>query len=167
MRQLLQVRSHLSGAQRAVDTYAQNVSLGYGQPEGLHGLSGECPAALIHNGDRDHDRHPTRLFIKVPLDSKQCRLQVQGVEYGLYQQEVHAAFYQTLHLRVISVGQLLEGLRAKSGIIHVGRERQGDICWTYGTRHEPRLPGGLKRVVICRTPCHGSSRDIQLVHVVL
>ncbi len=115
--------THLARTQRAVDPHDHRVRMRDREPERLDRLAGQRPPAAIDDRDRD----PTR---EVGGDVDGCgdrRLGVEGVEDGLDQQQVDAAVAQGLDLLCVGRVDLVEVDRPERWVVHLRRERQGDV----------------------------------------
>jgi len=121
--QLVHVRAHLLGAQRAVDPDCEQAGMGQRDPGRLGGLAGKRPAAAV--GDREGGKHRNPLpgFGEVALDGEEGGFEVERVEAGLGEQQVDSAGHQAAHLFVVGLFQLIEGHGAEGGVVHVGRDR--------------------------------------------
>ena len=64
---------------------------------------------------------------------------VQRVENGLDENNVHAAFHQSLHLFVIGLEELVVGQFAGSRIADVAAHRTGLVRWSHGTAYPSRM----------------------------
>ena len=143
-RELLHVRAHLLGAQRAVDADGEHREVLDGDPEGLERLSRERPAALIDDCEGDHRGHTPPALFEVAVDRMQRRLGVERVEDRLDQEQVHAPIEEASDLIVVGRLQLVEGDAAGTGIVDVTRDRSGAVGRPERARdpHDPPvLPG--------------------------
>ena len=125
VRQLFQVRAQLAGAEGAVQAHRDRLGVGHGVPEGFGGLAGQGPAGGVGDGPGDHDRQfEAQLFIHALHGEDRC-LGVEGVEDGLDQDQVGAAFDQATGGLGVVLHQFVEGHVAVAGVVHVRRQRAG------------------------------------------
>ena len=123
--QLLDVRTHLLRAERAVQTDAEQRKVRDGIEEGLRGLPGQRAAAQIGDRARHHDRQADFLFGKIFRDGEERRLAIERVENCFNQEEINPAFDQFVDLLSVRRRHLLEGHLAGAGIVHIARDGQG------------------------------------------
>ena len=135
---LLEVRLHLLCSQGAVQPDAEKVGVADGDPGRLQGLSREGPAAGIGDRKRRQHRHAQSRLVEGPMDGEERRLEVQRVEGGLGQEQIHPPGEQGPGLLVIGPLQLDEGDRAETGAVHVGGEGSGAVRGAHGPGHEAR-----------------------------
>ena len=124
-RQLLDVGAHEGRAQGAVQPHRQRLGVPDAVPKGGHGLAAQDAPRGVSHGAADDEGQAHTTGVKVFVDGKQRRFGVQGVEDGLDQQHVHAAFHQGLHLLVIGRSQLFKVDVARAGIVHIGADAGG------------------------------------------
>ena len=98
-----------------------------------------------------HDWQFDSVFIEHLLDCEDCRFRVQGIEYGLDQDDIGAPFDQSAGGFGIGVDQLLECYIPVARIIDVRRDRTGAIGRPSDTRDKSRFVLGLK--AISHIPC--------------
>ena len=122
---LVQERAHLLSAQRAVDPDCQRPSMLDRDVERLDGLAGQGAAALIYDGDRNHDGKTDALFGKDVVDRTERSLGIECIEDRFDEQEVRATIDQAAHLLRICFARLVERERSEAWIIDVRTEAQG------------------------------------------
>lgn len=74
----------------------------------LASLSGQSPAALVHDRATDHNRHLLVFVLKELLDGEQGGLGVGRVEDGLHQQEVDASVQEAAGLLLVGGTNLVK-----------------------------------------------------------
>ena len=82
LREIGEVRTHVAGAERAVDADAERLGVADGNVERLERLPRQRAAALVGDRERDHQRQADLLLEEDVLDRHQRRLRVQRVEDG-------------------------------------------------------------------------------------
>ena len=85
------VRAHLLGAERAVQSDRDRIGVPHRVPERLRRLAGEQPPRTVGDGAGDHDRHVDAADLALLHDRVDRGLGVERVEDGLDQQHVGAA----------------------------------------------------------------------------
>ena len=109
--------------------------------ERLGRLAGERAAGGVGNRAGDHDRQLDAVFFEHLPAGEYGGLGVQGVENGLDQQQIGAAFDQAACGLHVVVHQILKRDVAKAGIVDIGRDRAGtaggaehagDEAWFFG-----------------------------------
>ena len=116
-REVVDVRPHLSGTQRAVHAGGERLGVLDRRPEGLDGLSREVAPAPVDDRHRDEERH-VRCHL---LDRRDRGFAVERVEDRLNKKDVGAARYQPARRLGIPAAQLVEGDVAIRGIVDLGR----------------------------------------------
>ncbi len=108
-------------------------------------------------------------FLEKLVDGKQCRLGVQGIEDGLDQEQVHAAFVQCTRLIQICFDQFIKGDIARAGIVDIGRDRSGLGRGAKSPCGKSRLPSrGKLRACRPRQFCRGDVHFVrERLHVVV
>ena len=115
--------------------------MAYGRPARLHGLARQGAAAGVDDAERGHERHPAHPVVEEAVDGEQRGLQVEGVDLGLDQQQVHAAVQQSACLLAVGRGQFVEGNGSESRIAHVGGDGGRPGGGPQGAGHEARSIG--------------------------
>ena len=160
--ELLDVRAHLGGAQRAVDPDGKRVRVRDRVPEGLDGLARERAAAAVGDRDRNNDRNAPAALLETIFNGRERRLGVQGVEDRLHQQEVDPAFQEAAHLISVSGRESIEVDGAKRRVLHLGGDRGGPVGRPDGACDKTR-PAGFERLgSLDRAPRQGRRRRVQL-----
>jgi hypothetical protein len=162
-RQLLDVRAHLFRAESAVDADGEERRVRDRVPARLHGLAAERASGGVGDRQRGDDRQGDAAVVEVLLDGEERRLEVQRVEGGFGQEDVHAAVDQAAGLLVVRVDQLVERNPAEAGVVHVGRERRRAVGRSHRAGHEARLAGSGE--VVGRLAADLCGRFVDLVHV--
>src|SRR5262249_36857313 len=108
--------------ERAVEPYGDGARVPHGVPERFHGLAGEDAARGVGDRARYHHRVASAAFLEIPVDRVERRLRVQGVEYGLDEEKIDAAFREGARLLEVGRGELVEGDVAGARVVHVGRD---------------------------------------------
>ncbi len=137
--ELVDMRAHFLGAERAVEPDRQRRGVAHGIPESLRRLAGEKAAGEVGDGAGDHQRHVDAALFGDLGNGVDRRLGVERVEDGLDQQHVGAAVEQTPHLLAVGHAQIVEGDGAEAGIAHVGRDRGGAVGRAERAGDETRL----------------------------
>ena len=138
------MRAHLLWAKRAVDANAQQVDIRYRVPVRLDRLPGECTAAFVGDGERQHHRQPSTKRVEQRLEREQCRPRVERVEDRLDHQHIRPALDQALGLLDIRLDQLIVRHGAESRIVDVRRNGGGAVRRTKRASDET-LPAGSRR----------------------
>ncbi len=128
---------HQVRAGGAVESDGQKIGMRHGSVEGVDRLAGEHRSPAL-DGAGNHQRNTGAEFPFEPLHGDQTRLQVAGVKAGFKQQQVRAAFEQTIGLHIVAVAQLAEA--------DVGAQRERLSGGAHRARHEARLRCGGKFV---------------------
>ena len=143
-RKLVDVRSHLLRAKRAVDPDAEQVDVGDGIPVRLNRLAGECAATLVGDGERQHHRQPLAKRVEQRLEREQRRPRIERVEHRLDQQYIHPALDQALGLLDVRLDQLVVCHGAEGRVVDVRRNGGCAIGRTKRTG-DKTLPAGIRR----------------------
>ena len=93
------------------------------EPERLDRLSRERAAAAVDDRDRDPERQLGRDLLR----GEDRGLGVEGVEDRLDQEHVDAAVAQPADLLRVGLAHVVEGDRAKGGVVDLRREREGHV----------------------------------------
>ncbi len=142
-RQFLDVRPQFLGAEGAVQAYRDRPGVPHRVPEGLGGLARQGAAGGVGDGSGDHDRQLHAEFLEHALDGEDRRLGVEGVEDGLDQDQVGAAFDQAAGRLDVVLHQFVEGDVAVAGVVHVRGNRAGAAGRAEHAGDETRLVRGL------------------------
>ncbi len=126
-RQLLDVRPHLPGPERAVDPDREERGVRDRVPERLDELARERPARFVRDRDRDHQRHAPRALVEELLRREQRRLEDERVEDRLEEEDVGAAVEQAPDLVPVRGGHLREDVRALARVVDVHREGERPV----------------------------------------
>ena len=121
------VRAHLFGAERAVQSDRQRRGMRNRIPECLRRLPGEKPPGSVGDGAGNHHRQADAARLHHFSAGEDRGLGVERVEDRLDQQNIDAAVDQSAHLLGISGAQFIEGDGAEARIEHVGRDRRGRL----------------------------------------
>ena len=124
--QFFDVGPQFGGSQGAVDPHTVQVPVADGRPAGLHGLARQCAAAGVDDAERSHQWNTSRSVVEEAVDGEQRRLQVERVDLGLDQEQVHAAVEESAGLLPIGGREVVEGHGPEGRITDVG----GDGCRT-------------------------------------
>ena len=135
-RQFGDVRPHLAGAERAIETDRQRRGVGDRIPERFRRLSSEQPPGPVGDRARDHHRQLQAAFLHDFGTGENRRLGVERVEDGFDQQHVDAAVDQSAHLLGVGAAQFVERDGAKTGVQNVWRNRRGAVGRTDGAGDE-------------------------------
>ena len=148
-RQRLDEGAHLLRTERAVEAYGDQVGhMRDGNPEGFGSLAGKSSSACVHDGSRNHYRHSSADGVEILLDSEKSRFAVQGVEDGLYQEQINSSFHEPFELYDVVVDNFAEGDGPVAGIVHVRREGEGLVCRADRTGDKARFVGSFRTVCI-------------------
>ncbi len=141
-RQFLDVRPQFLGAEGAV----QPTEIGrHAAPSSRRpgGLARQGAAGGVGDGSESHDRQLHAEFLEHALDGEDRRLGVEGVEDGLDQDQVGAAFDQAAGRLDVVLHQFVEGDVAVAGVVHVRGNRAGAAGRAEHAGDETRLVRGL------------------------
>ena len=127
-------RGQVGGAERAVEPEAERPGVLDGAVERFQCLAGEGAPAAVGDGHGDEQREGGCLGDAA--DGVEGGLGVEGIETGLQQERIDAAFHQAADLLGIGRGHLVEGDRPPGRIAEVLREGEGFP----GRAHRPRHP---------------------------
>ena len=152
--ELLDVRPHLRGAERAVDADAERRRVRDGVPEGLDGLPAERAPRGVGDGHGEHHREAEVVIGEVLLDGEDRGLEVQRVERRLREEDVDAAVDEAAHLLVIGIDELVEAHAAERRVVDVGRERGGAVG-------RPHRAGDEARALLRRDGVGGAAGDLR------
>ena len=92
-------------------------------------MSGECAARGIGNGARNHNRQFKTDIVKIFFYCEYGRFCVERIENSFDQNNIGAAFNQTIHRLQIIFDELIKGDVARTRIIYIGRNRTGAAGW--------------------------------------
>ena len=169
MRKLLDVRAHLLRAEGAVDAHAQQIHVRNGNPERLDRLTGKRAAALVGDGDGNHDRHAPpggcKIFVVVLADGEERGFGVQRVEDRFQQQKIGAAFDEAARLFVVHLAQFVEGDGARGGAVHILRHRGRAVGRPERSRDEAVLTGMRGFVFVGHRARDFRARDVEFMNV--
>ncbi len=126
-RELRDVRAHLLGAERAVQSDRERRRVAHRVPERFRRLPGEQPPGAVGDGAGDHHRQRAARRLERFGDGVDRGLGVERVEDRLDQQDVGAALDQAARLLAIGDAQLVEGDGAEARIADVRRDRGGAV----------------------------------------
>ena len=121
--EVLDERTHLACAERAVDSDDEGVRVLDREPERVHGLTRQVAAAAVDRRERDPERQLGRRVLR----RGDRRLGVEGVEDRLDQQEVDPALGQRADLLRVHLAELIERVRPERGIVDARRQRERDV----------------------------------------
>ena len=144
-RELLDVLAQLQWPERAVQADRQRPCMAHRIPERLQRLAGECAPGGIGDGAGDADRQPQPAIVEHPVDGKDRRLRIQGIEDGLDQDDVNSAVDQCLGGLVVGGIEGIEIDVAKARIVDIGGQGCRSIGRAKHAGHEARLIGSLRR----------------------
>ena len=139
---LLQVGAHLRPSQGAVEPHAEQPGVADGDPGRLQGLSREGAAAPVGDGEGGRHRDADPGVVEGALDGEEGRLEVQRVEAGLRQEQVHAPQQEPAGRVVVGPLQVVEPDGPEPRIVHPGGEGRGPVGGAHGAGHEPGAAGG-------------------------
>ena len=165
--QVLDVRDHVLGTERAVQTDRDGLGVAHGVPERLVGLAGQGAAGVVDNGAGHKHRDLLAPLLEVHVDGKHRSLRVEGVEDGLHEQHVDATVNQSLNLLVVRLHDLVVGATAERRVLHRGRHRQGLVGGADRTRREAGLGGVLLRELHAALLRELGSGLVEQVHLLL
>ena len=138
--ELLQVRPHLVGTERTVESDRERVGVAHRVPERSRRLPGQRAPGAIGDRARDHQRHVAPAGAQRSAVGDDRRLRVQRVEDRLDQHDVDAAGDQRLDLLLVRVGERVEGDGAIAGILDARRDRQRHVRRTDRAGDEAPFP---------------------------
>ena len=107
-RELLDIRTQLFAAERAVEAHSRRTHVTHGVPECLGRLAGQCASGCVGDRSRHDDRQIDPELIERLADGEQRRLGIQRIEYRLDQEHVHAALDERAGGARIAPSELLE-----------------------------------------------------------
>ncbi len=160
----LDVLAQFLGAERAVQAKRQWLDMVQRIPESLGGLAGQRAAGGIGNRPGNHHRPAPAGVVKELLDGEQRGLGVQCVEHGFDEQDVGAAFNQSLDRFQVIVDQRFKGNVAEAGVIDVGRDRGGAAGWPRHAGNEARLGRIGRGEFVAQQAGEASAFEIQLMN---
>ena len=163
--QLLNKRSHLLCAERAIQSHRQHIGVRHRGEESLQGLACKHTARSIGDGYRQHHRHSTSAFCKYLLGSRQSSLDVERIESRFKQKQIHATLHQHLYLLAVCRAQLLKINCAARRIIHIGRHRSGLTRRAHRARHKARFIGREGRHSIGLLTRQSHRRTVHRAHL--
>ena len=126
-RNLRHMLAKLARAERAVEADREGIGMAQRMPEGRRRLAREGAARKIRDGAGEQDRQARAEPVKGLPHAKERGLGVQSVEDGFKENCVGAAFNEGLGSLAIGKAQLVEGDRAKAGVVHIRRDRRGAV----------------------------------------
>ena len=107
--------------------------------EGFQALAGQRAPKCV--ADRDgHDDGKARLR---PVDAVQGRLDIERVETGLHEDQVHPTPDERFRLLPVSIGYLVETAGTPLGTEIVGHQREGLGSRAHAARHPDLARGGI------------------------
>ena len=132
------MRAHLFGAERAVQSDRDRRRVPHRVPERLGRLARQQPAerSVMVPEIITGTSTPRAALLG---DGVERGLGVEGVEDGFDQQEVGAAGQQPAHLLAVGLAQIVEGDGAEAWVGHVGRDRGGAVGRPERAGDEARL----------------------------
>src|SRR5690606_41395731 len=83
--------------------------------------------ARVHDRDADHEREARSLLLEDVLEGDQARLEVEGVEDGLGEQQIDAAVDEAADLLRVHRAHLVEAHGAESRVGRAGREAERPV----------------------------------------
>ena len=166
-RQLLDVGTHLDRTQRTVDADRNQLGMSNRVPEGLECLARKRAAGIVGDGHRHRHRQTHAVTIKVLLDRKQARLQIQRVKSRFRHQQVDTPFDQTGDLLEIGDDQFVKMDRAETRIVHVRRHRRGAIGRTQAASDKTTTVWCAVAGTIGGTPSQAGGRQVDVEDTVL
>ena len=141
--QLRDVRPHVRRSQCAVDPDGQRASMRNRDPKGFDGLAGQGSAAAVGDRHREHQRQRLAGRRERVLDAHNAGLEVERVDDRLGEDHIGPPVDEATRLLDVGLPHLVEGRGPKSGVVHVGRQRQRLVGRPQRSRHESRPIGGL------------------------
>ena len=126
-RQLLDVRTHVGAAERAVEADRQRIGMSDRLPERRGGLARQRATGAIGDGAGDHQRRVDAGLGSVTTCGPDGCLGVERVEDRLDQQHVDATVDETGDLLAIRIGDVAERHRPVPGILDAWRHRQRHV----------------------------------------
>ena len=131
--------------------------------ERLYGLTGQGAAALVDDGDRNHDGKTDLLLGKDIVDRAERGLGIERVEDRFDEQKVDASVDQSSHLLRVGLSRFVERERPEPRVIDVRAEAQGLVERPDRAGHE----AGLVRATRGRLFGETCGRDVEIVDDVL
>ena len=162
-RQLLDVRPHLLGAERAVDADREERRVRDRDPEGLDRLAREVPTRQVGDRDRGHHRTAEAAHLEGALDREESGLRVESVEGGLHEQQVGPAVEEAQGLLVVDLLELGERHPARPGVVHVAGQRGRPVGRPERARHPGHAPVLLRHDPVDRPASRARRRDVDVV----
>ncbi len=129
------IRAHQFRPQCTVYSNAEQIGVADGNQKCLEGLAGKRAPAAVGDGYRGHHRQAGTvpifakrkwdcpLILEIFFDGKQAGLQVERVECGFGQEDIHPGFDQCRRLLVIRLHELIECYGPISRVVYVRRHR--------------------------------------------
>ena len=137
-RQPSQMRNQRLRSGAAVESYSRGSEILDNGQDGLGSMSRQQASGGIAEGHGDNHGNIKTAFVHGVADSRQLGLDVQGVEAGFQQQQVHAAVDQRPGLFGGVAPQRVEINGTACGVLHIVRQRRRGCGWAYGSGHETR-----------------------------
>ena len=104
------------------------------------------------------------MLLEVGFDRKQRRLGVERIEYRFHEQQIGAAFDQSVDSFGIRGDQLVVAHVAKARVVDVGRDRRRAVGRPQRPGDESRLVGRLRRPSIGTLACDSGRGEVDLAH---
>ena len=165
MRELFDVRLHLAGPERAVQSHHERIRVGDRRQKRFDRLPAQdSPGAIGHRSGNDKRNSPAQFFEQFGNGRDRCFC-IQGVENSFDHQQIYAALQQSGSLFAVAFSNLIERDRAKTGIVYIGRQRSRD--WQWAERTADETPAScLVRDRVRRMTRHAGRVEIDLRHQV-
>ena len=132
--------------------------------KGRQRLSREGTSALRRKRQGKHDRQICLMFLQNHLRCLQARLDIQGVEGCLKQDDIHTTFYQCRNLLLVGCIQIGVGHSTIGWIAHVRTHGSGLIGRAYRSCHPNRATRSCRIGIGCLTH-QTCSCPIDLAHI--
>ncbi|MFU0840978.1 MAG: hypothetical protein ACFWUJ_21250 [Pseudomonas fragi] len=163
VRQFFEVRAQFAGAQGAVQAHGNRFGMGHRVPECFGGLARQGTAGGVGDGAGNHDRQLDTQLFEYALYGEDRGLGVEGVENGLDQDQVGAAFDQALGGLGVVFHQFIEGHVAVAGVVHVRGQRAGAAGRAQYTSDKTRFVRGFQSLGVGNLARQASAFYVQFV----
>jgi len=153
--QAVQVRKHVLGTEGTVETNAEGGGMENRDKEGFEGLSTEGASGGVTDGDGEHNGDADARGMHGFFGGVNGGFGVEGVEDGLYEEGIHAAFDEGGHLFEVGGGEVVEGDAAEGRVTDVRAHGEGLVGGADGADDEAGSGMTLVKGTLGRTLGNG------------
>ena len=135
--------------------------------ERLQSLSGKGSSSGIAHRNGEHQRHTDfsrfhRLFRRIDGS-----FGIERIKDGFYQECVHATLQKCLHLLHIGSHQFVVSEATQSRVVHIGRNAQRLVGWSYITQYKTRFHRSFSGVFISQLTGNPCTSQVHLTAILL